>query len=86
LNSLSNSNHQNRQKLYPFKKPREEKSVKCIDFELHDANDARSFIHDCVDVVRKALPDIIVEVRMNGTFFSDEIVRMLDKQAVQNRY
>jgi hypothetical protein len=50
---------------------------------VHDSRGAREFILACIDAVREALPRIQLEVRMDGAFFSDEIVRMLDQQAVE---
>lgn len=37
----------------------------------------------CIEQVRSALPGIIVEVRMDGAFFSDTIVRALDRAAIE---
>lgn len=50
---------------------------------VHDSNGARSFIQHCIDEVRRALPGVLVEVRMDGAFFSDRLVSMLEKQGVE---
>lgn len=50
---------------------------------VHDSNGAREFILDCVRQVRKQLPSVIVEVRMDSAFFSDEIVTALSEQNVE---
>jgi hypothetical protein len=47
---------------------------------VHDSHGAREFILACVQAVRQALPGIIVEVRMDSAFFSDEIVSALDRE------
>ncbi len=44
---------------------------------VHDSNGAGEFILACIQAVRKALPGIIIEVRMDSAFFSDEIVSAL---------
>jgi len=50
---------------------------------VHDSNGAQAFILSCVEQVRSILPGVIIEVRMDSAFFSDEIVTALDKQGVQ---
>ena len=50
---------------------------------VHDSNGAQAFILSCVEQVRSVLPGVIIEVRMDSAFFSDEIVTALDKQGVQ---
>lgn len=50
---------------------------------VHDSNGARKFILQCVQQVRDRLPGIIVEVRMDSAFFSDEIVTALYEQGVE---
>jgi hypothetical protein len=49
---------------------------------VHDSHGAREFILACIDAVRKALPGIIVEVRMDSAFFSDEIVSALQADGI----
>jgi hypothetical protein len=50
---------------------------------VHDSNGAREFILQCVRQVRAALPGVVVEVRMDSAFFSDEIVSALDVAGVE---
>ena len=50
---------------------------------VHDSHGAREFILACIQAVRKALPGIIVEVRMDGAFFSDEIVSALQAGGIE---
>ena len=45
---------------------------------VHDSNGAREFILQCVREIRAALPGVIIEVRMDSAFFSDEIITALD--------
>lgn len=45
---------------------------------VHDSNGARSFILACINEIRQILPKVILEVRMDSAFFSDEIVGMLE--------
>ena len=50
---------------------------------VHDSNGAREFILQCVQQVRDRLPGVIIEVRMDSAFFSDEIVAALNEQGVE---
>ena len=50
---------------------------------VHDSNGAREFILQCIAEVRAACPGIVVEVRMDGAFFSDALVRDLDERGVE---
>ena len=50
---------------------------------VHDSNGAHDFILRCISLVRSACPGIIIEVRMDSAFFSDEIVSELDRQRVE---
>jgi hypothetical protein len=50
---------------------------------VHDANGARAFIQDCIREIRAALPGCTIEVRMDGAFFSDAIVSMLENEEVE---
>jgi hypothetical protein len=45
---------------------------------VHDSNGSRSFIIACIVALREALPGVIIEVRMDSAFFSDEIVEVLE--------
>lgn len=50
---------------------------------VHDSNGAKEFILQCVQQVRDQLPGVIIEVRMDSAFFSDEIVTALNEQGVE---
>jgi len=50
---------------------------------VHDSNGAREFILHCIQEVRSRLPGVIIEVRMDSAFFSDEIVSALNEQRVE---
>ena len=50
---------------------------------VHDSNGARAFILECVAQIRRVLPGVQIEVRMDSAFFSDEIVTALDEQHVE---
>ena len=45
---------------------------------VHDSNGARKFILDCLNEIKRILPFVIIEVRMDCAFFSEEIVSTLD--------
>jgi hypothetical protein len=50
---------------------------------VHDSQGAREFILACIQAVREALPGVVVEVRMDSAFFSDEIVLALDEAGIE---
>lgn len=50
---------------------------------VHDSNGAKAFILSCIQQVRERLPGVIIEVRMDSAFFSDEIVTALTQQNVE---
>lgn len=50
---------------------------------VHDSNGAEDFIVDCVKQVRNTLPNAIIEVRMDGAFFSETIVSELESHQVE---
>src|SRR3990172_3572719 len=50
---------------------------------VHDSHGAREFILACIQAVREALPGVLVEVRMDSAFFSDEIVLALDEARIE---
>jgi len=50
---------------------------------VHDSNGAKAFILNCVEQVRSVLPGVIIEVRMDSAFFSDEIVTAFNEQNVE---
>ena len=50
---------------------------------VHDSNGALEFILECVRIIRGACPGVIIEVRMDSAFFSDEIVGALQKESIE---
>jgi len=50
---------------------------------VHDSNGAETFIQDCIAEIRRALPGVVIEVRMDGAFFSDALVSSLQKSGVE---
>lgn len=50
---------------------------------VHDSNGAKEFILQCLDAVRARLPGVVLEVRMDSAFFSDEIVMALAARRVE---
>lgn len=50
---------------------------------VHDSNGAQAFILRCIERLRNTLPDMIIEVRMDGAFFSDAIVSALDEANIE---
>lgn len=50
---------------------------------VHDSNAAQGFIIDCIGELRRQVPGIIIEIRMDSAFFSDEIVTMLEERKVE---
>ena len=50
---------------------------------VHDSNGAQEFIEQCLRRLKEAFPGVIIEVRMDSAFFSDEIVTFLEKQRVE---
>jgi hypothetical protein len=46
---------------------------------VHDSHKAKEFMTRIVELVRKALPDAIIEVRADSAFYSDEIIGTLEK-------
>lgn len=50
---------------------------------VHDSNRAVEFVRYCVGRVQSLLPGVIVEVRMDGAFFSEEMVSALQDLGVQ---
>lgn len=49
---------------------------------VHDSNGAEAFIRRCIGLVRQALPGARIETRLDGAFFSDQIVSLLNHLAV----
>ena len=50
---------------------------------VHDSHGAQEFILACVRAVREALPGVVIEVRMDSAFFSDEIVMALEEANIE---
>jgi hypothetical protein len=50
---------------------------------VHDSPGAREFIVACIISLKKALPWVKIEVRMDSAFFSDAIVSVLDEKGVE---
>jgi len=50
---------------------------------VHDSKDAIPFIRECVETVRKALPQAKIETRMDAAFFSEAIIELLDELGVE---
>jgi hypothetical protein len=50
---------------------------------VHDSNGALEFILECIRTIRSACPGIIIEARMDSAFFSDQIVRALQKESIE---
>lgn len=50
---------------------------------VHDSKDAIPFIRECVETVKKALPQTTIETRMDAAFFSQTIIELLDELGVQ---
>jgi hypothetical protein len=50
---------------------------------VHDSHGAREFVLACIEAVRQVLPGVVVEVRMDSAFFSDEIVMALDEAKIE---
>jgi hypothetical protein len=50
---------------------------------VHDSNGALEFMRECIGIIRAACPGIIIEVRMDSAFFSDQTVTELQDQGVE---
>lgn len=50
---------------------------------VHDSNGAREFARRCIRYLRRHLPGVIIEVRMDSAFFSDELVQALETDGVE---
>lgn len=50
---------------------------------VHDSNGALEFILECISIIRAACPGIIIEMRMDSAFFSEQIVRALQKEGIE---
>jgi hypothetical protein len=50
---------------------------------VHDSHGAREFVLECIKVLRRALPWVKIEIRMDSAFFSDAMVSLLDQYSVE---
>jgi hypothetical protein len=50
---------------------------------VHDSRGADAFVRQCVDRIRQALPGVLIEIRMDSAFFSDEMVELLRGSSVE---
>src|SRR6266849_3497049 len=50
---------------------------------VHDSRGAAAFVRQCIDRIREALPGVMIEIRMDSAFFSDEMVRALEALGVE---
>lgn len=50
---------------------------------VHDSRGAGEFILDCIAAIRRALPGVCIEARLDSAFFSDEIVSILTHQEIE---
>jgi len=50
---------------------------------VHDSRGAIAFVRQCIDRIREALPGVMIEIRMDSAFFSDEMVRALEALGVE---
>jgi len=50
---------------------------------VHDSRGALDFVGDCILLIRRMMPSVTIEVRMDGAFFSDKMVELLDFLGVE---
>jgi len=50
---------------------------------VHDSKGSLAFVKECVSLVRRALPGVVIETRMDGAFFSDKMVTLLTELDVR---
>jgi hypothetical protein len=50
---------------------------------VHDSHNAGDFMEHAVKLVRKALPDTLIEVRADSAFYSNEIIERLEDLGVE---
>ncbi|MBF0290286.1 MAG: transposase, partial [SAR324 cluster bacterium] len=50
---------------------------------VHDSNGAIDFIKQCVQAVQLALPGVLIEIRVDSAFFSDEIIQMMTHEKIE---
>jgi len=50
---------------------------------VHDSRGAGGFILDCIAAIRRVLPAVRIEARLDSAFFSDQIVGILDQEDIE---
>ena len=50
---------------------------------VHDSNGACEFITACISQIRREMPSLTMEARLDSAFFSDEVVSMLSEEGVK---
>jgi len=50
---------------------------------VHDSNGSKKFISECIEIIRRELPGIKIEVRMDSAFFNEDLVEMLNGSSVE---
>ena len=50
---------------------------------VHDSNEAIPFIRECIEAVKNTLPQAKIETRMDGAFFSESIIDLLEELNVE---
>ena len=50
---------------------------------VHDSHGAGAFLQACIEELRRELPGVKIEVRMDSAFFSDALVTLLDGMGVE---
>lgn len=50
---------------------------------VHNSNGAEQFIRECAEMVKNACPKAHIETRMDGAFFSEKLIALLDELRVQ---
>lgn len=50
---------------------------------VHDSRGAKDFLVACIEQIRAVLPEVALEARLDGAFFSDDIVRTLAELGVE---
>lgn len=50
---------------------------------VHDSRGAKDFLIACIEQIRAVLPGVVLEVRLDSAFFSDEVVRTLHELGVE---
>jgi hypothetical protein len=50
---------------------------------VHDSNGACDFIMACISLIRREMPSVTIEARLDSAFFSDEVVSLLEEAEVK---